>query len=64
MKERFEVAIVGGGPAGSTCGYELAKKGKDKPEVIKLVKKKFPEAKDKSISIWFKKALKDEAKES
>lgn len=28
-KRKFEVAIVGGGPAGSTCGYELAKAGVD-----------------------------------
>jgi len=28
-KKKFEVVIVGGGPAGSTCGYELAKAGVD-----------------------------------
>ncbi len=27
MIEKFEVAIVGGGPAGSTCAYELARAG-------------------------------------
>jgi hypothetical protein len=40
--------------------YELANKGKDKATVIKMVKKKFPEAKDKSVSIWFKKALREQ----
>ncbi len=38
--------------------YELAKEGKEKAEIIELVKEKFPDAKDKSISIWYKKALK------
>jgi geranylgeranyl reductase family protein len=28
-RKNFEVVIVGGGPAGSTCGYELAKAGVD-----------------------------------
>ena len=33
---------------------ELAKKGEDIPTTIKLVMEKFPEAKEKSIKIWYK----------
>jgi len=38
--------------------YELAKQGIEKSEAIKMVIEKFPEAKEKSISIWFNKARK------
>lgn len=59
-KEKTEDGIYKGTKKAYT--FELAKEGKDKNEVIGLVKERFPEAKDKSISIWFKKALR-EAKE-
>lgn len=39
--------------------YSLAYEGKPIPEIIKLVKKAFPDAKDKSISIWAKRAIKE-----
>ncbi|XP_052074724.1 conditioned medium factor receptor 1-like [Mytilus californianus] len=38
-KEHYDVAIVGAGPAGSTCAYFLAQKGW---KVLLLEKKKFP----------------------
>jgi len=38
--------------------YELAKQGIPKPEAIKMVKEKFPEANEKSVSIWYNKAKK------
>lgn len=38
--------------------FELQKQGLSKDEVISKVKEKFPEAVDKSISIWFNKAKK------
>lgn len=40
--------------------YTLAREGKELPRVIELVKKQFPDAQEKSIKIWFKRALKDE----
>ena len=36
--------------------FRLTKEGKDIKEVIKLVKEKFPDAKEKSIKIWAKRA--------
>ncbi len=38
--------------------YELAKQGIPKDQAIEMVIEKFPEAKDKSISIWYNKAKK------
>ena len=38
--------------------FELQQKGKTKDEVIKEVMAKFPEASEKSISIWFNKSKK------
>lgn len=39
--------------------YELASQGKSIEETVKEVEEKFPEAKKKSIEIWYKRALKD-----
>lgn len=39
--------------------YELAKKGRSIERTIAKVKRKFPDAADKSIKIWYKKALKE-----
>lgn len=38
--------------------YELAQKGLPKDEVMRLVKATFPDAKDKSIGIWYNRAKK------
>lgn len=38
--------------------YELCKQGKSKEETIDLVMEKFPEAKEKSIGIWYNRAKK------
>lgn len=38
--------------------YALALEGKDIKEAVKLVKEAFPEAEEKSIKIWYKRALK------
>jgi hypothetical protein len=38
--------------------FRLTKEGKDIKEIIKLVKEKFPDAKEKSIKIWSKSAKK------
>lgn len=38
--------------------FELQKKGLTKAEVIKAVQEQFPEAKEKSIGIWFNRAKK------
>lgn len=42
--------------------FELQSQGKTKKEVIALVMEKFPEASEKSISIWFNKSKKLKAK--
>ena len=39
--------------------YELVKKGKSSERIIKKVIKKFPDAKEKSILIWVRKAERD-----
>jgi hypothetical protein len=39
--------------------YELAQKGIEVGETVKLVIERFPEAQEKSIKIWYKRALKD-----
>lgn len=41
--------------------YELAKKGKKINLIIKRVMKRFPDAKEKSIKIWFNRANKENA---
>ena len=38
--------------------YELAQRGLPKAEVMAMVKEKYPDAKDKSIGIWFNRARK------
>lgn len=42
--------------------FELQQQGKTKPEVLKLVKEQFPDAVDKSITIWFNRSRKKHAK--
>ena len=39
--------------------YKCVEDGYDIPDTIKVVKENFPDAKDKSISIWYKKAKKE-----
>jgi hypothetical protein len=55
-KERTSEGIFTGTKKAYT--YELAKKGIPKPEAIDLVIEKYPEANEKSISIWYNKAKK------
>lgn len=55
-RERTEDGIFKGTKKAYT--FELAKKGLKKSKVIDLVLEKFPEANEKSISIWFNKAKK------
>ena len=38
--------------------FELQQQGKSKAEVIKIVMEKFPDASEKSISVWFNKSKK------
>jgi hypothetical protein len=38
--------------------YELQKSGKSKEETIKMVLAKYPDAKDKSVGIWWKRSAK------
>ena len=38
--------------------YELSKQGIEKAKAIEMVKEKFPEANEKSVSIWYNKAKK------
>lgn len=53
-KARTEEGLYTGTKKAMT--YELQKSGKSKAEVITLVKEKYPDAKDKSIGIWFNKS--------
>jgi len=39
MSKKFDAIVIGGGPAGSTCAYNLAAKGHS---VLLLEKAKFP----------------------
>lgn len=55
-RERTEDGIFKGTKKAYT--FELAKKGHSKDEVIDMVLEKFPEANEKSISIWYNKARK------
>ena len=55
-KERTEDGIFSGTKKAFT--YKLTKEGKTKQEVIELVIEQFPEAKEKSIGIWYNKAKK------
>lgn len=52
-----EDGIYGGTKKALT--YMLAKKGRSIERTIAKVKRKFPDAADKSIKIWYKKALKE-----
>ena len=55
-KERTEDGIFSGTKKALT--FKLSKEGKSKQEVIELVMEQFPEAKEKSIGIWYNKAKK------
>ena len=55
-KEKNNLGIFSGTKKALT--YDLAIKGKTKEETIKLVCLQFPDAKDKSIGIWYNKAKK------
>lgn len=55
-KERTADGIFKGTKKAYT--YELCKQGKTKDETIELVMEKFPDAKDKSIGIWYNRAKK------
>lgn len=47
MSERFDVAIIGGGPAGSTCAWRLTQSG---ARVVVFDQKTFP--RDKVCAGW------------
>lgn len=55
-RERDEFKLIKGTKKSYT--YELTKKGYDLDRVIRRVKKKFPEANDKSIRLWYRACLK------
>lgn len=55
-RERDEFHLIKGTKKSYT--YELANKGFSLERVIRRVKKKFPEANDKSINLWYRKAKK------
>jgi len=55
-RERTQEGIFSGTKKAYTV--ELQKQGLSKADVTEMVKAKFPDAKDKSISIWFNKAKK------
>lgn len=55
-KERTKEGLFTGTKKAYT--YELAKQGLSKKEVLELVKKKYPEARDKSLGIWYNRAKK------
>jgi len=55
-KQRTSDGIFAGTKKAYT--FELAKQGIEKKEAIKMVVEKFPEAKEKSVSIWYNKAKK------
>lgn len=56
-KERDEFNLVKGTKKSYT--FELANKGFSLERTIRRVKKKFPEANDKSINLWYRKAKRD-----
>lgn len=55
-RDNCEVAIVGGGPAGVSCGYVLAKAGMD---VVILERGKFPGAKNMFGGVFFSSQMND-----
>jgi len=55
-RERSEQGVFKGTKKALT--YELATKGTPKADVIKMVLEEFPDAREKSIGIWFNKAIK------
>lgn len=55
-RERTEQGVFSGTKKAYT--YQLQSEGYDKKDVISMVMDKFPEAKEKSIGIWFNKAKK------
>lgn len=56
-RERDEFNLIKGTKKSYT--YELAGKGFSLERVIRRVKKKFPDANDKSINLWYRKAKRD-----
>lgn len=55
-KERTSDGLFKGTKKANT--YELAQKGLPKAEVIRLIKERWPDAKEKSIGIWYNRAKK------
>ena len=56
-RERTDEGIFAGTKKALT--FQLAKEGLDKADVIEQVLEAFPDAKSKSIGIWYKKALRE-----
>ena len=56
-RQKNEMGLITGTKKSLT--YELVKKGKSSERIIKKVIKKFPDAKEKSILIWIRKAERD-----
>lgn len=56
-RERDQYNLVKGTKKSYT--YELAHKGFSLDRIIRRVKKKFPDANDKSINLWYRKAKRD-----
>ncbi|MEQ6377982.1 NAD(P)/FAD-dependent oxidoreductase [Bacillaceae bacterium S4-13-58] len=56
MAEKFDVIVVGGGPAGTTCAYQCAKNGL---KVIQIERGEFPGAKNVMGGVLYRKQLEE-----